>query len=46
MRFSDFSENEQLLKIANNIVQQIDIYDEKSQMLCDIFNRLNQHVVA
>ena len=46
LRFSDFSENEQLLKIANNIAQQIDIHDEKSQMLCDIFNRLNQDIVA
>lgn len=40
LRFSDFSDNYSLVKIANDISNLVDINSPKISYLCDIFNRI------
>jgi ATP-dependent DNA helicase RecG len=46
LRFSDFSDNYQLIKIAEEIARVIESNSESVRFLNQIFNRLNEDVVA
>ena len=46
LRFSDFSENGHLLELASKIAEGIDTNDDRAKLVCDIFNRLEQDVIA
>lgn len=41
LKFSDFSENYDLIKIAEEIADNIDINSNSSMMLCDLFRRID-----
>ena len=46
LRFSDFSNNEKLLEIANEIAQAIDTNSQSTRYLCDIFNRVSDEYIV
>lgn len=46
LKFSDFSNNYNLIKIADEISDAMDIYSSEAQFLCDLFNRVDNEVVA
>ncbi len=46
LRFSDFSENYELIKIAEEIADSIDINSDTVTTLCNLFNRVDKDIVV
>lgn len=46
LRFSDFSSNYELVKIADEIANSIDVNSETTQFLCNLFNRIDKNILA
>jgi len=46
LKFSDFSENYEFIKIAQEIVDEIDINSNTSVILCNLFRRINDDIIA
>lgn len=46
LRFSDFSENYELIKIAEEIADSIDINSDTVTTLCNLFNRIDKDIIV
>ncbi len=46
LRFSDFASNYELIEIASKIADEIDVDSENSKLLCEIFDRIDNDVIA